>query len=83
MGYLMRKDYDFFMGNLESLYLKYGGRVLVIKDASVVGDFDDMTSAYLFACEKYGLGHFSIYECKSPDRDSYVIRYANNNVAFA
>ena len=79
----MRKDFDFFMGNLQSLYSKFGGRVLVIKDAVVVADFDDMATAYSFACEKFGLGHFSIYECKSPDRESYVVRYASNNVAFA
>lgn len=79
----MQKDFDFFMNDLKSLFDKYAHRFLVLNDAQVIADFGDIVSAYSFGCNKYGLGHFSIYECKSPDYESYVIHYANNNVAFA
>ena len=78
----MKKDFDFFMGNLHTLFGKYARRFLVIHEATVSADFNSLTESYEFAVEKYGLGHFSLYECKSPNYENYVQRFANNNVSF-
>lgn len=81
--YSMHKDFEFFMGNLPSLFDRFAHRFLVIHDATVVADFSDLLDAYRHGVDKFTLGNFSIYECKSPDVESYVLRFANNNVAFA
>lgn len=78
--YSMTKDFYFFMGNLPSLFEKFAHRFLVIHDAVVVADFATLMESYEYAVKTYGLGHFSLYECKSPDVESYIQHYASNNV---
>lgn len=78
--YSMTKDFYFFMGNLPSLFEKFAHRFLVIHDATVIADFSSLIDAYNYGVKEFTLGHFSIYECKSPDVENYIQHYASNNV---
>lgn len=80
--YPLQRDFDYFMSNVSSLYEKYAGRFVVIKDAAVVGDFESADDAYKSACDRFGAGNFSIYECKYADSKSYV-QVFNSRVRFA
>lgn len=77
------KNYDYFMNNLETLYAKYRGKFLVLKNAAVVAAYDDLETAYREAVSKYRPGEFSIQESKSDRREGYIENFHNSNVRFA
>lgn len=69
---ILKKNFDFFMANLDDLSGKYMGRFLLIKDEAVVKDFGTELEAYKYGVENMEAGTFIIQECKSADKDSYV-----------
>lgn len=50
---VLEKQFDFYLRNQDHLVARYNGRVLVIHDEKVVGDFDDKVDAY-----RLGKSHF-------------------------
>ncbi len=58
------KELKFYLENKEELIKKYEGKVLVIKNAEIVGVYDAVSDAYNFGVENYGLGNFSLQEVK-------------------
>ena len=64
--------FEWYLVNQDSLVEKYNGKFLVIKDFEVVGVYDDRSSAYFDALEKYGLGNFMTQLC-TPGEDAYTI----------
>ena len=78
-----RKNYDYFMAHLSELYSKYKGKFLVLKDEQVVSAHDSLEQAYAAAIASYKPGEFSIQECKSDRRESYVQVFHSACVRFA
>ena len=62
---MMDKEYKYYMDNQKKFLEKYSGKVIVIKDESVVGVYDDEPSAYQDAISKFELGTFLIQRCVS------------------
>lgn len=67
----LKKEFDYYLKNQKQLVKKYEGKYLVIKDQTVVGDFDSELDAYAFATERYEPGSFLIQPCL-PGEDSYT-----------
>lgn len=76
------KNYEYFMEHLKELYAQYKGKFLVLKEQAVVDAYDDLSTAYREATEKYGRGNFSIQECKSDRPEGYVEVFSSACVGF-
>lgn len=50
--------YDAVKDEMEA---QHWGRVVLLHDGAVEAIYNDMGDAYDIGCEKFGLGHFSIY----------------------
>jgi hypothetical protein len=74
------KELAFFIDNQAELVSKFGGRVLLLKDASVVGDFETPLEAYLAGQKKYALGTFMIQPCE-PGPAAYTVTLSSHEVA--
>lgn len=66
------KAFYYYLEHQEDLVKQYNGRVLVIRDNEVVGDFKDNADAYTFGMETYGGGNFLIQRW-SPGDEDYTI----------
>ena len=78
---MLRKDYDYFIDNLDELLLKYAGRYIAIKGETVIGDYGSFDDAYMGTGKTEKAGTFIIQHCVPDDEDS-VAYYAWNNVSF-
>lgn len=57
----MRKDFNWFLNNYDSLYEQYGHKFLVIKNKQVLGAYDSVRQALDNTDEE--LGTFIVQEC--------------------
>lgn len=77
---MFERELAFFIENQDELVAKYGGQVLLLKDASVAGVFDSPLSAYVAGQEKYELGSFMIQPCE-PGPAAYTVTIASSEVS--
>lgn len=78
----IKELFKWYLDHQDELVQKYNGRILVIKDNEVKGDFDSEADAYLYAVKKYELGSFMIQKC-TPGEDSYTQTYLTGRVCFS
>ena len=71
----MKENFHYYLDHQEELVQQYDGRVLVIRDKKVVGDFKDNDEAYTFGMINYGGGNFLMQRC-SPGKRDYTISIA-------
>lgn len=57
------RDFDFFVGNYQELYRKYGHKFLAIKNKKVLGTYDSVPEAIDDLTPKYEIGSYIIQEC--------------------
>lgn len=74
------KELEFYLDNKEDLIRKHKGKVLVIKDARIVGVYDTVSEAYDFGVKNYGLGNFAIQQV-SEDSESPAAFCQSSKVA--
>ena len=67
-----KKNLDWYIQNQHELSAKYNGRVLLIVDQNLVGDFGNISEAYTEALKSFAPGTFTLQPC-SPDADSYTL----------
>ena len=77
----LQKEFDYFLANQEELARKYTGKVLVIKDQSVIGVFDSELEAIQETSKKHELGTFLVQKCDSTE-ESHTQTF-HSRVAFA
>lgn len=65
MGNNLKKEFEFYKKNQKMLVEKYDGLFLVIKDETVIGDFNTEIEAYSFGEKEYGLGSFLIQKVEN------------------
>ena len=58
---------------------RFDGRVLVIHNLEVTGDFDSNGEAYVFGVKTYGEGNFLIQRC-SPGKKDYTAIYSSQAI---
>ena len=69
---ILSKEFQFYLRNQRRLVKKFNGRVLVIKDKKVIGNYGTETEA-IQETQKQGhkLGTFLVQKCE-PGPDSYT-----------
>ena len=69
---MFEKELTFFIENQNDLVVRYQGRVLLLKDGGVAGDYESPLAAYLAGSEKFAPGSFMIQPCE-PGPDAYTV----------
>ncbi len=59
----LQKEFDYFLAHQQKLAHKYAGKVLVIKDQTVIGVFDSELEAIQETSKTHELGTFLVQEC--------------------
>ncbi len=62
---LLEKEFKYYLEHQDELVKKFNGRVIVIKDGQVVGDYDNEFEAVKKASEKYEIGTFLVQKCET------------------
>ena len=68
---MLDKEFKYYLDNQGEIVKSYNGKVVVIKDDSVVDAYDDEKQAYFESVKKYKLGTFMIMPC-SPGNEAYT-----------
>jgi hypothetical protein len=71
LKYKLKKDFEFYVQNQGELVKKYNGRVLIIHDQVVVGNFASTREAIEEGERRFGLGKFLMHKCE-PGPENYT-----------
>ena len=74
---MLQDELDFFIANQDELVRKHRGKVLIIRNRDVVGDFDTPLEAYLEAQRLYEPGTYAIQKCE-PGCEAYTVTVASS-----
>lgn len=77
---MLQDEFKYYVDNQEELLKKHNGKIIVIVNKKVVGEFGSKEEAYLDSVKKFEKGTFLIIEC-TPGRDSYTIHQRSRVVA--
>lgn len=77
----LANEFNYFLSHQEELVKQFNGRVLVIRDQKVVGDYGSVKEAYFASVAKYDLGTFLIQQC-APGPECYT-QHFSSRVIFA
>jgi hypothetical protein len=61
----LKKEFDYYLKNQETLAKKHGGKVIVIKDEKVMGVFDTEFEAVEKTSPEHEPGSFLVQKCDS------------------
>jgi hypothetical protein len=78
---MLDKEFKYYLDNQNELLKRYNGKVIVIIDEQVVGDYESYEEAFFDSIEKYELGKFLIQECTEGE-DAYTQTF-HSQVIFA
>lgn len=67
----LRKEFDFYLANQNELVARYSGRVLVIKNEVVIGDYNSEPEAISETSKVHPIGTFLVQRC-TPGTDAYT-----------
>lgn len=74
-------EFDYYLANRDELVKKYNGKVIVIKNQKVIGQYDSELEAVLEASKTDEMGTFLVQRC-SPDENSFTQTF-HSRVTFA
>jgi len=74
-------NYEYYIQNFDSLCTKYLDKYIVIKEQSVIGEYDSFEEAYDNTIKTEELGTFLIQHCS--EESNNVNYFYSNNVVFA
>ena len=74
MSNLLEKEFEFYLANQDQLVEKFNGRVIVIKNGEVIGDYDDVPTAVEETQKEHDLGAFLVQKC-SPGTGDYTAQF--------
>jgi len=77
----LEKEFQYYLEHQEELVGKYRGRVIVIKDGAVIGDYDNELTAIQETQKTHLLGTFLVQRCE-PGRAGYTQTF-HSRVSFA
>jgi len=81
MNTQLEREFKYYVANQDELVKKHNGKVLVIKDRTVIGVYDSQMQALLETKKTHRLGTFLIQKCE-PGHESYTQTF-HSRVAFA
>jgi hypothetical protein len=77
----LKKEFEFYIANQADLVQKFNGRVIVIKDGQVLGDYENELQAVNETQKKHKLGTFLVQPV-SPGNTGYAQTF-HSRVAFS
>ena len=67
----LEKEFKYYLDNQDELVKKYNGKVIVIKNCTVIGEYDSNLEAIQETSKEEELGTFLVQKCE-PGKDSYT-----------
>ncbi len=67
----LKEYFEYYIEHQDELVQQYNGRVIVIKDSEVIGDYDDDVTAVRETMKEHELGTFLVQLCE-PGSESYT-----------
>jgi hypothetical protein len=77
----LQKEFDYFLANQQELARQYSGKILVIKEQTVIGVFDSELEAIQQTSKTHELGTFLVQKC-DPTEESHTQTF-HSRIAFA
>ena len=65
----LQKEFDFYLANQADMVEKYDGKYIVIKDETVVGEYDDELTAVTETQKSHQLGTFLVQKVSEGDAE--------------
>lgn len=76
----LEKEFEYYLAHQDELVKQYNGRVIVIKDQKVIGDYDTEFEAVEETSKTQKPGTFLVQKCE-PGTDAYTATF-HSRVAF-
>jgi len=76
----LRAEFEWYLDNQEDLLRRFEGRVLIIKEQALVGDYETDAEAVMAARREYEMGTFLVQRCSYGSAD-YTQRF-HSRVSF-
>jgi hypothetical protein len=70
----LKKEFDYYVANQDELVQKYAGRVVVIKDKKVIGNYASELDAVQETAKTFPLGTFLVQKC-APGKENYTATF--------
>ncbi len=70
----LKKEFEYFLANKETLNKQYGGKYIVIKNQEIIGVFDSEIDAVEQTSQKEQMGTFLVQKC-DPRGNSFTQTY--------
>ncbi len=77
----LKQEFDYYVQHHAELVEKYDGKVIVIKNCTIIGSFADELEAIEEVSKKYELGTFLVQKCE-PGEQNYSATF-HSRVSFA
>ena len=77
----LQKEFEYFLAHQQELARQYTGKILVIKDQTVIGVFDSELEAIQETSKTHELGTFLVQRCDSTEEGH--TQTFHSRVAFA
>ena len=75
-------ELKFYLANQDEMVENYDGKVIVIKDHQVIGEYDSESNAYIETQKTHELGTFLIQRVSEGDGDYTVTIYSSRVMSF-
>jgi hypothetical protein len=79
---MLDTEFKYYLDNQDEILKSYNGKVVVIKNNSVVGAYESREQAYFESVKKYKLGTFLLQLC-TPGDEAYTIKNFHPQISFA
>ncbi len=77
----LEKEFNYYLEHQDELIKEYNGKFIVIKDDTVIGEYESELEAVEEASKRHELGTFLVQKCV-PGSESYTHTY-HSRVMFA
>lgn len=67
MSSQLQDEFKFYLGNQDEMVEKYDGKVIVVKDGSILGSYDDELTAITETAKEHKLGTFLVQRVSKGD----------------
>lgn len=77
----LKKEFEHYLENQEAFVNKHNGKYIVIKDLTVIGEYDDELEAVQETSKTHELGTFIVQKCE-PGIWEYTAIFSSDRVSF-
>ena len=77
---MLEKEFQYYLDHQKELVKEYNGKIIVIVNDQVIGEYNNKKDAYIDSIKKHKPGTFLIIEC-TPGKDSYTYHQRSRIIA--